>query len=351
MDFNSREYYSSHSKLSFIGYHGQQKLKDAKVLVIGAGGLGCPCLLNLTTSGIGTIGIADFDIVSISNLHRQTLFTINDSGRLKTGAAIERLKSHNPETLFVNHSIIVGQDNVLDLIDPYDIVVDCTDNFLARYLINDACVYMDKPLVYGAIHQAEGHLTVFNYENSGTLRCLFPEPEHGAIQSCADIGAYNVTTALIGTMMANETLKIALENPNVLSGTLLTLDSLDGTFTKINYKKNNESLTESIKRFSENPALFVLSNEAFTSKLKNTSYQLIDVRTETEHDTFNLGGTNIPFDDLISGKVLDFDPKATAIFYCQQGFRSYEAVKFLRKLGFNKTFCLRGSMSNWINII
>ncbi|RYE29187.1 MAG: HesA/MoeB/ThiF family protein, partial [Sphingobacteriaceae bacterium] len=153
-------YYQSHTQLNFIGDTGQQKLGAAKVLVIGAGGLGCPCLLHLATAGIGTIGLADFDIVSLSNLHRQTLYTANDLKKSKVKTASQNLLAHNPQVQIQEHDFLVDETNVLNLIQNYDVIVDGTDNFLVRYLINDACVYLNKPLVYGAIYQTEGQVTV-----------------------------------------------------------------------------------------------------------------------------------------------------------------------------------------------
>ena len=204
MPGNQDEYYSSHQKLSFINTRGQQQLQHTAVLVIGAGGLGCPCLQVLAGAGIGTIGIADHDVVSISNLHRQQLYHDSDAGRLKTQAAAEKLRACNPFIKIETYELMADQHNILPLLTLYDVIIDCTDNFYTRYLVNDACVVSGKPLVYGAIHQTEGHVTVFNYNNSPTLRCLFPKDENDSIASCAEIGAYNVITNIIGTMMANE---------------------------------------------------------------------------------------------------------------------------------------------------
>ena len=246
-----KEYYSSHSKLPFIGNEGQRKICQSKVLVIGAGGLGCPCLLALAGAGAGIIGIADFDVVSVSNLHRQNLYSFNDEGKKKTLAAKEKLAACNPFILIQTHDELVYEKTVLPLLENYDVVVDCTDNFIARYLINDACVYLNKPLVYGAIHKAEGHLTVFNYNNSGTLRCLFPDDESDATQSCADIGAYNIATGMVGLMMANEAIKIITGNTAVLANSLLSMDVLAGKTMLLNYKLAPESILKSKQRFRQ----------------------------------------------------------------------------------------------------
>jgi sulfur-carrier protein adenylyltransferase/sulfurtransferase len=250
MIISEKEYYSSHSKLPFIGEAGQELLKQSKVLVIGAGGLGCPCMLALAGAGVGTIGIADFDVVSVSNLHRQNLYSLNDEGKKKTIVAKEKLSLYNPFIVIQTHDVLVYQKTVLPLIEGYDIIVDCTDNFLARYLINDACVYLNKPLLYGAIHKSEGHVTVFNYNGSATLRCLFPKDDNDTTQSCADIGAYNIITGMIGLMMASEAIKIITKNNEVLANTLLSFDALTGNTMKIQYKLNPESNVKSKERLN-----------------------------------------------------------------------------------------------------
>lgn len=250
-----KEFYSSHHKLPFIGEAGQELLKQSKVLVIGAGGLGCPCLLALAGAGVGTIGIADFDVVSVSNLHRQNLYSLSDEGKKKTMVAKEKLSQYNPFIAIQTHDVLAYQKTVLPLIEGYDIIVDCTDNFLARYLINDACVYLNKPLVYGAIHRSEGHLTVFNYEGSATLRCLFPKDDNDTTQSCADIGAYNIITGMIGLLMANEVIKVITGHKEVLANTLLSVDALSGNTMKLQYKLNQESIVKSKERFQTPPAV------------------------------------------------------------------------------------------------
>ena len=252
---NKAEYYSSHSKLPFIGKEGQERIGQSKVLVIGAGGLGCPCLLALAGAGMGTIGIADFDIVSVSNLHRQNLYSFNDAGKKKADVAKEKLSQYNPFISIQAHNILVYQKSVIVLLEEYDVIIDCTDNFIARYLINDACVYLNKPLVYGAIHRSEGHVTVFNYGGSATLRCLFPKDDNDTTQSCADIGAYNIVTGMIGLLMANEVIKIITGHKEVLANTLLSVDALSGNTMKFQYKLNQESIIKSKERFQTPPAV------------------------------------------------------------------------------------------------
>lgn len=244
-----KEYYSSHSKLPFLGKQGQEQLQQSKVLVIGAGGLGCPCLLALAGAGIGVLGMADFDVVSVSNLHRQQLYVLQDEEKKKVAVAGERLSQYNPFIKIQTHDILVYEKTVLPLIENYDVIVDCTDNFLARYLINDACVYLHKPLVYGAIHRSEGHVTVFNYNGSATLRCLFPKDESDSTQSCADIGAYNIVTGTIGLLMANEVIKIITTHEEVLKNTLLSTDVMTGSTMKLKYSLQADSVAKSKQRF------------------------------------------------------------------------------------------------------
>jgi sulfur-carrier protein adenylyltransferase/sulfurtransferase len=222
--------------------------------VIGAGGLGCPCLLALAGAGIGVLGIADFDAVSVSNLHRQHLYGLQDEGKKKVTVAKERLSRYNPFISIQTHDMLVYEKTVLPLLEGYDVIVDCTDNFLARYLINDACVYLNKPLVYGAIHRAEGQVTVFNYNGSATLRCLFPKDESDSTQSCADIGAYNIVTGVAGLMMANEVIKIITANEEVLQNTLFTVDAMTGNTMKLKYSLQTGSVIKSKQRFETTPA-------------------------------------------------------------------------------------------------
>lgn len=246
---DEKEYYSSHGKLPFIGKEGQERIGQSKVLVTGAGGLGCPCLLALAGAGVGTLGIADFDVVAVSNLHRQNLYSFADEGKKKVAVAKEKLSLYNPFITIQAHDVLVYQKTVLALLEAYDIVIDCTDNFLVRYLINDACVYLNKPLVYGAIYRSEGHVTVFNYEGSATLRCLFPKDDTDTTQSCADTGAYNVVTGMVGLLMANETIKIITKNKEVLANTLLSAEAISGTMMKTKYELNTENIGKSKQRF------------------------------------------------------------------------------------------------------
>ncbi len=342
------QFYQSHSKLNFIGPNGQAKLQAAKVLVIGAGGLGCPCLQTLAGCGIGNIGIADFDNVSVTNLHRQTLYNFDDVGKRKAEVAKQKLEQINPYIAVSAHDMFVDESNILTLLHDYDVVVDGTDNFAARYLINDACVYLNKPLVYGAIYQTEGHITVFNYKGSATLRCLFAEPDvETYVPSCAEVGAYNVVTGIIGTLMANEVVKLILVQPDVLANQLVSYDALSVEMRTIAYREDAQSRGKSLSRFSTESDVTDITAEDLM-KLDPGTYQLIDVREDWEHDEFNIGGVQL---ELAKFKRYDFSgygKHERIILYCLQGLRSYQAAQFLRQSGYKNALSLRGGLNAYL---
>lgn len=344
----SQQYYQSHSKLGFIGSEGQLKLTQARVLIIGAGGLGCPCLLGLAGCGVGTIGIADFDMVSVSNLHRQMLYGIADVGQPKTTIAKQRLLQHNPLIAINEHNLLVDEGNILSLLKDYDIVVDGTDNFAVRYLINDACVHLNKPWVYGAIYQTEGSVTVFNYKNSATLRCLFPEPSAEThVPSCAEVGAYNVITSVMGTMMANEVIKLVLDNKNLLTNKLVIYDALSVEMRKVAYREDLANRKISSKRFTADVNVTDISVDDFLA-LDPDSYQLIDVREDWEHDEFNIGGVQIALAKFKRYDFSGYSKSSKLILYCLQGLRSQSAAQFLRESGFVNAVSLRGGLNAYL---
>lgn len=345
-------YYSSHGKLPFIGKEGQQQLERQRVLVIGAGGLGCPCLLALAGAGIGTIGIADFDSIAISNIHRQALYSPSDAGKLKTEAAGKKLSEYNPFINILLHPVYVAENNILHLVSSYDVVADCTDNFATRYLVNDACVYLNKPLVYGAIHQSEGHLTVFNYQHSPTLRCLFPKDDTESIASCAEIGAYNISTAIIGNMMANEVIKILLQHPQVSAGTLKNIDVLNGSILNLRYHASADGRKKSMERFSDPAAALTITPAAVLHKIKESQHMLLlDVREPADHQTFNIGGINIPLRELQQAGSFPFSAQQEIIVYCQKGNRSMQAASLLSKKGFNNVLSMQGGVELWQQLL
>jgi molybdopterin/thiamine biosynthesis adenylyltransferase/rhodanese-related sulfurtransferase len=347
------EYYQSHEKLSFIGKHGQQQLRKANVVVIGAGGLGCPCLQYLAGSGIGNISIIDFDTVDVSNLHRQILYNIKDIGKPKATTAVEKLSLYNPNISFKAQQLYVDETNVLSLIENSDVIVDCTDNFQVRYLVNDACVFLEKPLVYGAIHKNEGHFTVFNYRQSPTLRCLFPESEvNDNIQSCADIGAYNITTGIIGLMMANEVIKIILKHEDVLASKLVQVDVLNGSFIQVKYKASADGRQKSIERFQSAFQEIEISPASLSQKMGSDEiFSLIDVREEDERLLFNIGGTHIPLKEFLRRPIFEILPEKKIIVYCQSGERSLYAARSLRQKGLANVYSLQGGMDLWRTLL
>ncbi len=342
-----QEYYRSHRRLPFIGFEGQEALRRARVLVVGAGGLGCPCLTALTGAGTGTLGIADGDTVSVSNLHRQSLFAVKDVGEAKTTAAARRLQDLNPQLNILVHPGWVDEDTVEELLAGYDLVADCTDNFTTRYLLNDACVRRSKPLVYGAIHRAEGHLSVFNYQDGPTLRCLFPAAEQGIAMSCADAGAYNISTAVVGTLMANEIIKIITGHPEVLSGRLLQLNLLEGSSRQIAFSRTASGLAASLNRTeTTRNSLTPLSAAARLSA--PPAPLLIDVRTREERSAGHIGGLHIPLPALLAQCSYPFPADTELLLYCQRGQRSRLAARHLRQQGFTRVYELTGGYEAWM---
>ena len=346
---DSQEYYRSHEKLPFIGSPGQQLLQQAQVLVIGAGGLGCPCLKSLAGAGFSVIGIVDFDTVAVSNLHRQTLYDAKDTGLPKATVAAEKLRAYNPFITVRPYQLIVDESNVLSLLAEYDLVVDCTDNFLVRYLINDACVLLGKPLVYGAIHQSEGHVTVFNYRGSATLRCLFPESsQNDSLQSCADIGAYNITTGIIGLLMANEAIKVVLQHPDVLAGRLHYFDALTGKSRQLKYQPLAGSREKSLARFEQASPSVEISAADLRQKINHgETFHLVDVREDDERNAFHIGGQHIPLLQFLQQSFDELNPLETIVVYCERGGRSLQSARYLREKGFVHAYSLQGGMHLW----
>jgi adenylyltransferase/sulfurtransferase len=238
--------YSRHITLSEVGLIGQLKIAESKVLVIGAGGLGAPLLLYLNAAGVGTIGIVDFDTVSLSNLQRQVLFREQDLDLNKADIAKELLSTRNSELNITSYPVALTTSNALEIIKPYDIVVDCTDNFRTRYLINDACIKLNKPFVFAAIYKFEGQLSVFNYAGGPTYRCLFPTPpKAGEVPNCEEAGVMGVLPGILGTYQANEVLKMILNLGEVLSGKLVSINLLTNQQNSFQFRRN-ESLVKQV---------------------------------------------------------------------------------------------------------
>ncbi len=354
--------YSRHLLLDKVGELGQEKLKSAKVLVIGTGGLGCPVLQYLTAAGVGTIGIIDFDKVDETNLQRQILFTINDIGKNKAITAKERLEQLNPLVKFNVYAEKLTSKNALQIFKNYDVVVDGTDNFSTRYLVNDACVISQKSLVYGAIYKFEGQVSVFNYKNGPSYRCLFPEPpKAGSVPSCSDVGVIGVLPGIIGTQQANEVIKIILEIGTPLSGKLLMYDALNGSSTVLNINRSEEQiqkvLASAIDFENNDYELFcgikplVIKEEITSSELKqlleNEAVQLLDVREEWEQPKIeNYEVLNIPLNQIPVCLTQIGKTKKTVVI-CQHGIRSLKAIEFLKANGYTNLINLTGGMATY----
>ena len=339
--------YSRHLILEDVGLDGQLKLKQAKVLVIGAGGLGCPILQYLSAAGVGTIGVVDDDSVDQSNLQRQVLFTHEDIGKSKAQAASERLQLLNPFISIVPHLVRLSKENVLDLFEEYDIVVDGTDNFPSRYLINDAAVLTNKPVVFGSIFKFDGQVSVFNYNNGPTYRCLFPvPPKPDAVPNCSEIGVLGILPGIIGSLQATEVLKMILNLGEVLSGKLQTFDALSMKQLIVSFEKNTsitiDALADDYQEFCGLSSSSVeISFEEYQQE--SGSYNLLDVRTYQEREEAHIGGAHIPLDEL-SDRLSELPHEKQLLVYCKSGMRSKAAIDILKQNGFENTVNLKGGL-------
>ncbi|MEN9522551.1 MAG: hypothetical protein RL065_928 [Bacteroidota bacterium] len=342
-----------------FGIAAQQKLQQARVLIIGAGGLGCPVILYLAASGIGNIGIAESDAVSLSNLHRQIIYSENQIGKPKAEALQQKLSDYNFK---IYNSI--QKENVLNIFKDYDIIVDTTDNFQTRYLVNDACVLLDKILVSASIHQYQGQLSVYNYpisndERSATYRCLFPEAPTNSL-NCAEAGVLPTIAGIIGTMQAHETIKVITSVGDILCNKLLIFDGLKMQQNIIQFSKDKVAVEELLKNgLTENyetnfdcevENLQEITLDELNEKIKNgDDFQLIDVREWHEHETFNIGGEWIQMNDLLK-QPEKIAPNKPVILYCRVGERSSITQQRLQdKYGFTNLFNLKGGIKKLMN--
>jgi sulfur-carrier protein adenylyltransferase/sulfurtransferase len=354
--------YQRQTILPEIGANGQHKLKNARVLVIGAGGLGCPVLLYLSAAGVGTLGITDGDTVSESNLHRQILYRTADVGQPKVQVAAERLREANPYGQVLTYPFPLDRENALDTLREYDIVVDCTDNFATRYLTNDACVILNKPFVYAAIHRFEGQVSVFNYsdtpgEYGPTYRCLFPEPPGpGEVPNCNEAGVIGVLPGIIGLYQANEVIKMITGVGHVLSGELLIMDLLEMISRKIRIRRSPEAgkITELIDYevfcnggFDPNEVRAISPAELEEKMTAGEDWALIDVREPYEFDICQLpNATLIPLGRI--GQQVDRIPRDKPVaMYCHHGMRSAHVIRSLQQQGFTNLYNLSGGIDAW----
>jgi len=336
------ETYSRQLLLDEIGQEGQHKIKQAKVLVIGAGGLGCPVLQYINAAGVGTIGIVDCDTVEKSNLHRQILFGLSSIGKNKAEAAKLQLSQNNPFTIINSYSKAIKPINAIEIIREYDIIVDCTDNYTARYLINDACVLLSKPFIHGSVYKFEGQVSVFNHLGGPTYRCLFPEPNYTSETNCTQSGVVGVLPGLIGLMQANEVLKLILKTGVILSGTVLTYNGLSCKLSTLRLKRMNHNIYKRLKEQGKlNPldyqkascdvtnSIVQINSEAFM-ELMHENIQIIDVRERNEMPELpELKARNIPIGQIFDRKD-EIKRSVKTIVFCGSGTRSLNAIKILQ---------------------
>jgi len=358
---NEFKRYNRHIILPEIGKEGQEKLKKARVLVVGAGGLGCPVLQYLTAAGIGNIGIIDFDTVDISNLQRQLLFDPSDVGKYKAEVAVEKLSRQNPLIHFTIFLERLSAGNAERIFTNFDIIIDGTDNFPTRYLVNDAAVLFGKPLIFGSIFKFEGQVSVFNYKGGPTYRCLFPEPPAaGDVPNCSEVGVLGVLPGLIGCFQANELLKIVLGIGEVLSGKLMLINALTLQNQVLSFEGNpaNKTITkfadyEAFCNVAPKPMIPVGSKDSITVQElkerldKGENLFLLDVREPFETEICTLGGLNIPM-NAIPGYISSIPKDVDVIVYCHLGMRSKQIVHFLKKEhGYRNVLNLEGGIHAW----
>ena len=357
------EHYQRHLSLPQFGEEAQLKLKAAKVLVIGAGGLGCPVLQYLAAAGVGTLGVMDFDTVDVSNLQRQILFTEDDVGQLKAEVAANRLKAMNSciELRVIPERLTA--ENALELFSEYDLIVDGSDNFTTRYLVNDACVMADKPLVYGAIYTFQGQVSVFNYQDGPTYRCLFPEPpDPKDAPNCSEIGVMGVLPGLIGTLQASEAIKVLSGVGEPLSGVLLLLDVLTMKQQSVRFQRVPESanITElkEIEYSCEVETVGDDREEIDVEELKvwmaeGREFQLLDVREGWERAMAKIDSLHVPVRELLTPdsdlSAYGLEQDKPLVIYCASGGRSLMATRELKtRSEFPTILSLQGGIGAWV---
>jgi len=375
MELNNDEIrrYSRHLILPEVGLGGQKKICSTSVLCIGAGGLGSPIAMYLAAAGIGKLGILDFDSVDFSNLQRQIIHGTADVGRPKTQSAKETINAINPNVEVVLYNTRISSENALDLIGPYDIVVDGTDNFPTRYLTNDACVLLKKPNVYGSIFRFEGQASVFAPHLGGPCyRCLYPEPPPpGMVPSCAEGGVLGVLPGIVGTIQATEILKLALGKGSSLVGRLLLFNALDMKFRELKLRRDpecplcgdNPTITELINYemfcgvVSEPAPSATNPDEVTVQEMKRAleqpklGIQVIDVREPDEYQIAHVNGVPLVPLSALPQRFTELDPNSQYYIHCKSGVRSLRALQFLREQGFKYLKSVKGGISAWADEI
>lgn len=357
-----QQHYHRQLILDEIGESGQARLKDAKVLVIGAGGLGSAILPYLAAAGVGHVGIIDHDTVATSNLHRQVMFGMDDVGKNKAVTASGKLSQLNPHIGITSYPEALTSGNAGMLFSGYDIIVDGSDNFPTRYLVNDAAVMCGKPVVFGSIFKFEGQVSVFNYQDGPTYRCLFPEPPlPGTSPNCSEIGVLGVLPGIIGTLQANEVIKIICGIGEVLRGKLFTIDCLSLQTQVLRFKKTVFEIPKTLQDTGYDcnfaPEDLEITPEQLSKSLPEESV-LIDVRTHTEREKYTISSVingpddiHIPLDELMS-RERDIPENKHLIFYCQSGIRSLQAVRtYLQKYPLAKVSSVKGGLNAVLNSV
>ena len=367
---NEYQRYSRHLILPEVGLEGQKRLKAASVLLIGTGGLGAPLALYLAAAGIGRIGLVDFDVVDFSNLQRQIIHGTKDVGKAKIQSAVETLSDLNPDIVVETHETMVTSANALELFANYDIIIDGTDNFPTRYLVNDACVLLGKPNVYGSIFRFEGQATVFWAEKGPCYRCLYPEPPPpGLVPSCAEGGVLGVLPGTIGCIQATEAVKLILGVGEPLIGRLVLYDALNMRFKELKLRKDpecpicgeNPTVTELIDyeefcgvgRGNEAAAVTTEAIPEITPKeLKEKldqgdDFTLIDVREPFEYAIARIPGSVLVPLATVAERARELDPNAEYVLQCKGGVRSAQALQTLREQGFKNLLNLKGGILAW----
>jgi sulfur-carrier protein adenylyltransferase/sulfurtransferase len=359
--------YSRHLIIPDVAMTGQRRLKNARVLAVGAGGLGSPTLMYLAAAGVGTLGIVDFDVVDESNLQRQVIHGQSDVGRPKAVSAMESVREINPLVNVILHEVRLDSSNVMEIFSGYDLIVDGTDNFATRYLVNDACVLLNKPYVWGSIYRFDGQASVFWSEHGPCYRCLYPEPPPpGMVPSCAEGGVLGVLCASIGSIQVNEAIKVLTGIGEPLVGRLMIYDALEMTYRSVKVRKDpecalcgkNPTITELIDYEAfcgtvSDEAMEAAAGSTITAAELKTmqdnaeSFYLVDVREPAEWEIISIpGAVLIPKGDL-PAKLAELPQDKPVILYCKSGVRSAESLAVLKNAGFANAKHVQGGVTAW----
>jgi adenylyltransferase/sulfurtransferase len=357
--------YSRHLVLPEVGVEGQQRLRDARVVVVGAGGLGSPLAIYLAAAGVGRIGLVDFDVVDLSNLQRQVLYGTEDVGRSKLELARRRIAALNPHVSVDSHSVRLTSENALEILGDYDIVLDGTDNFPTRYLVNDACVLLGKPNVYGSIYRFEGQVSVFGAAGGPCYRCLYPEPPvAGSVPNCAEGGVLGVLPGTIGTLQATEALKLILGQGQPLVGRLLLFDALEMRFRDLKLRRDPQcpvcGESPTIRRLIDYEAACGVAPEPQIVELPAIEVEelrerlgdhapplLLDVRTPEEWTICRIDGARLIPVQALASRIDELDRQREIVVYCHVGWRSAWAVDLMVRRGFSRVVNLAGGIDAW----